>query len=119
MHAGANHLLRDLPDPMSNKLQSEETISTGPPGTTSQSRRRLVRARGVELGLALSGAKTPVLLVHGLAIVTDTVGLPRLIVGFEVEQVHVPGEHAADGGLPVGLGVGGTSLGGVVVGTAI
>lgn len=78
-----------------------------------------MRASGVELDLAVSSAETPVLLVHGLAVVTDGVGLPGLVVSLEVEQVDAPGEHAADAGLPEGLGVVGAGLGGIVVGATV
>lgn len=76
---------------------------------------RLFGAAGVELGLAVGGEQTPVLLVHGLAVVTNAVGLPGLVVGLEVEQVNAPGEHATDTGLPEGLGVFGTSQSSLVV----
>lgn len=75
----------------------------------------LFGAAGVELGLAVGGEQTPVLLVHGLAVVTNAGGLPGLIVGLEVEQVNAPGEHAADTGLPEGLGVLGTGQGSLIV----
>lgn len=78
-----------------------------------------MRASGVELDLAVRSAETPVLLVHGLAVVTGAVGLPGLVVGLEVEQIDAPGEHAADAGLPEGLGVVGAGLGGFVVGATV
>lgn len=80
---------------------------------------RLFGAAGVELDLAVGGEQTPVLLVHGLAVVTNTSRLPGLIEGLEVEQVDAPGEHAADTGLPELLGVVGTGQGSLVVGTTI
>jgi hypothetical protein len=80
---------------------------------------RLFGAAGVELDLAVGSEQTPVLLVHGLAVVTNTGGLPGLIEGLEVEQVDAPGEHAADTSFPELLGVVGTGLGSLVVGTTI
>lgn len=90
-----------------------------PLGTASPVVDNLVRAGSVELVLPVCSANTPVLLVHGLSVVTSAVGLPRLVVGLEVEQVHTPGEHAADGALPVGLGILRASLGSFVVGAAV
>lgn len=79
---------------------------------------RLV-ARGVELGLTISGVQTPVLLVLGLAVVTSGVGLPGLIVRLEVEEIDSPGQHSTDTVLPEGLRILGSSLGGLVVGASI
>lgn len=76
---------------------------------------RSVRTGGVELVLAGSSAETPVLLVHGLAVVTNAVGLPGLIIGLEVEQVNTPGEHTTDTSLPEGLGISGTSLSSLII----
>lgn len=59
------------------------------------------------------------LLVHGLAVVTNAVGLPGLIKGLEVEQINTPGEHATHTGLPEGLGVSGTSLGSLIIRAAV
>lgn len=75
----------------------------------------LFGAAGVELDLAVGSEQTPVLLVHGLAVVTNAGGLPGLIVSLEVEQVDTPGEHAADTGLPELLGVLSTSQGSLVI----
>lgn len=79
------------------------------------SNQRLFRAAGVELELAVGSEQTPVLLVHGLAVVTNAVGLPGLIVALEVEQVNTPGEHAADTGLPERPGIVGTGQSSLVV----
>lgn len=65
-------------------------------------------ARGVELGLALSREHTPVGLVSRGTVVTNALGLPGLVVGLEVEDVHSPGEHAADALLEESLRVFGT-----------
>ena len=59
------------------------------------------------------------LLVHGLAVVTNAVGLPGLIKGLEVEQVNTPGEHTTDTGLPEGLSISGTSLSSLIVGATV
>ena len=76
-------------------------------------------ASDVKLSLAIGGAQTPVLLIHGLAIVTDAVGLPGLIKGLKVEEIDTPGEHAADTRLPERLRILGASLGGLIVRTTI
>lgn len=79
----------------------------------------LFRAAGVKLLHALIGEKTPVLLILSLTIVTNAVRLPGLIKGLEVEEIHVPRQHAADTVLPEGLRIIGAGLGSFVVGTTI
>ena len=79
----------------------------------------LFGAGSVELELAVGSEETPVVLVHGLAVVTNAGRLPGLVVGLEVEQIDTPVEHAADTGLPEGLGILGTSQGILVVRTAV
>jgi hypothetical protein len=80
---------------------------------------RLFGARGVELDLAVGGVQTPVLLVHGLAVVANGVRLPRLIEGLEVERIDAPREHSADTILPESLRILGAGLGSLVVRSAV
>lgn len=79
----------------------------------------VLRARDVKLELAVRSEQTPVSLVHHLAVVTLAQGLPRLVESLKVEDIHTPGEHAADTLLPVLLGVLSAGLGSTVVRTAI
>lgn len=58
-------------------------------------------------------------LIGGGAILADAVGLVGLVKGLKVEEVDAPVEHAADGALPVGDGVGGAGGGGAVAGAAV
>lgn len=62
-------------------------------------------ARRVELVLAVRREHAPVRLVLRLAVVANALGLPRLVKGLEVEDVHAPLEHAAHALLVEGLGV--------------
>lgn len=99
--------------------QKKNIQKFNPPSIPHHLNRCLFGAAGVELDLAVGSEQTPVLLVHGLAVVTNAGGLPGLIEGLEVEQVDAPGKHAADTGLPELLSVIGTGLGSLVVGTTV
>ena len=61
----------------------------------------------------------PMPLIRSCAVLTDAIWLVWLVKGLEVEDVDAPGQHAADGFLPVGDGVVGAGDGGAVVGTAV
>jgi hypothetical protein len=76
-------------------------------------------ARKIPLGLQIRGKRTPMPLIGGRAILTDTIRLIGLIKSLEVEEVDAPIEHAADAALPVGDGVGGAGDGGAVAGAAV
>jgi hypothetical protein len=43
-----------------------------------------------------------VLLVSRLTVITNAIGLPWLIESLEVEEINVPGQHAADSRFIVG-----------------
>lgn len=79
----------------------------------------LIWAGHVELGLAVCREHTPVLLIHGLAVVTNAVGLPRLIESFKIEDVNAPSKQTANTILVVLLCICSTSLGNRVVSTTI
>lgn len=65
---------------------------------------RLVLASEVELGLAVGSHGTPLGLVTSGTRVTDSVGLPGLVEGLEVEGVDAPLERTADSLVVVSLG---------------
>lgn len=79
----------------------------------------LVRARQVELGLAVGSEKTPVGLILLLAVVTNALGLPGFVESLKVENVDAPGQHSADSVLPVPFSILSASLGVSIVRTAI
>lgn len=56
-------------------------------------------------------------LIGRLSVVTDGIGLPWLVEGLEIEEIDVPGQEAADGGLVVRFCVVGACFGGAVVGS--
>ena len=85
----------------------------------SRCKMHLFRAARVELGLASGREQTPVLLIHGLAVVTNTVRLPGLVEGFKVEDVNSPRKQAANAVLVVLLCILSARLRSRVVGTAV
>lgn len=79
----------------------------------------LIWAGHVELGLAVCREHTPVLLIHGLAVVTNAVGLPRLVESLEIEDVDAPSKQTANTILVVLLCIRSASLGNRVVSATI
>lgn len=75
------------------------------------------RALEVKLGLAVDAEGTPGGLVDRGSRVADTVRLPRLVKGLEVEDVDAPVTDRADRFLPVRLGLLETTVRLAVVGT--
>lgn len=65
------------------------------------------------------GIRTPMPLISGIPILTNTIRLVGLVKGLKVEEVDAPAQHAADAALPVGDGVVGAGDGGAVVGAAV
>lgn len=76
-------------------------------------------ARQIPLGLSIGRVSAPVLLIGRRAVLSNAVWLVWLIKGLKVEQVDIPGQHAADTFLPVGDRIIGACDGGAVVGTTV
>ncbi len=76
-------------------------------------------ARQIPFGLVLHSESTPVPLIGRCAVLSNAVGLVRLIKGLEIEDVDAPVEDTAHGALPVGDGVVGAGGGGAVARAAV
>ncbi len=72
----------------------------------------------VEFRLAGAVERAPMLLAGYLSIITDGIGLVRLIEGLKPEEIDAPIQKAADSGMPVGFHVVVACFGSAGVGAA-